>query len=174
MALCICWYWEDRRHPCFGQIGAASSDLGWLMIEKREGERVIMAVFDFCFNRCCPVFFAFPSFSKPMSIISILTNEETEMNQIIIEIFLLSEKNKGLFCPVFLFFFYPHFPGWPIYFSCGFWTNTVILCDYLIFHYKRCISYSVQFKLKAVAALSKMLKCALTKTLQTSAVTNRG
>lgn len=70
-------------------------------MEKREGERVIMAAFDFCFNQCCPVFFAFPSFSKPMPIISILTNTEAEMNQIIINFFLLYKRNNGLFCPFF-------------------------------------------------------------------------
>ena len=82
-------------------------------MEKREGERVIMAAFDFCFNQCCPVlfcFFAFPSFSKPMPIISILTNTEAEMNQMIINFFLSYERNNSLFCPVF-FFFSPHFPG---------------------------------------------------------------
>lgn len=143
------------------------------MMEKREGERVIMAAFDFCFNQCCPVFFAFPSFSKPMPIISILTNTEAEMNQIIINFFLLYKRNNGLFCP-FFFFILIFLVDLFILHGCCFWTKTVILYHYLIFHYKRLISYSVQFKLKAVAALSKMLTLHLTKTLQTSAVTNTG
>lgn len=78
-----------------------------------------------------------------MSIINILTNTEAEMNQIIIQFFLLYERNKGLFFLIFfnLIFLVDLF----ILYGCGLWPSTVILCYYLIFHYKMCISYSVQF-----------------------------
>lgn len=73
MAVCFCCYWEDRKHPCFEKIVHPQTWGGWWW-RKRRGRGWSWPLLYISFHRHCPVCFAFPYFTKPVSMICILTH----------------------------------------------------------------------------------------------------
>lgn len=118
----------EQETPLFWENRCSIPRPGVTDDREREGERVIMAVFDICSDWCCPVVLPSPVSANPCSwrvYCSLYRLSET--NFLLNPLFLLYENNNGLF--LFLFpccLFY--------WLMCYFWkyvTNTVILWYYL-------------------------------------------